>query len=107
MIREAIEHALAGEQIEQVTRLIEQHGSAEPVIARLEELPETWAKKGREARALDARVLRALDHVREQGQPHGNHLAVLGQPGHRLVEELFLVPGQPAEVVRLIERLAG
>ena len=35
-----------------------------------------------------------LDHLGEQGQPHRDDLAVLGQPGDRLVEERFLLAGQ-------------
>ena len=34
-----------------------------------------------------------LDHLGEQGQPHRDDLAVLGQPGDRLVEEGVLVLG--------------
>ena len=35
-----------------------------------------------------------LDHLGEQGQPHRDDLAVLGQPGDRLIQERLLVPGQ-------------
>jgi ATP/maltotriose-dependent transcriptional regulator MalT len=62
MLREALEHALAAEQIEDAARLIERHGASEPVIARLEELLETWVEQGSEARALDARLLLAKLH---------------------------------------------
>ena len=33
----------------------------------------------------------ALDHLGEQGQPHGDDFAVLGQPGDGLIQELALL----------------
>ena len=38
----------------------------------------------------------ALDHLGEEGQPHRDDPPVLGQPGDRLVEEGFLLPGELA-----------
>ena len=35
-----------------------------------------------------------LDHLGEQRQPHRDDLAVLGQPGDRLIEERLLVLGE-------------
>jgi ATP/maltotriose-dependent transcriptional regulator MalT len=62
MVREAIEHALAAEQVECAARLIERHDATEPVIARLEKLLERWEEQGRGPRALDARLLLAKLH---------------------------------------------
>ena len=39
-----------------------------------------------------------LDHLGEQGEPDGDHLAVLGKPGDGLVEEGVLLGGQRASV---------
>jgi ATP/maltotriose-dependent transcriptional regulator MalT len=100
MVLEALEHALAAEQIELAARLLERHGPtartgyprsgwsaagalAEPGITQLEELLKTRVEHGRETSGLGARVL--LARLNWQTGRHEQAITVL-QPALALAE---------------------